>query len=314
MADEAEPVWSKMAPASFEVPGLDKCAFPVAGQWSCDGAIREVARSVPWVDGEQIDETGCAADVHQVTAVFFNDLMDEEGIGTTPQLYPDRLELLIRIFKSRQTGTLNLPLVRNIRAKAVRWRRIATDEKREYEILEITFKEDNEAKLDAPRAAGITAHVSLTRQIQEAAFEAEREGLGGPNWEDITLLASQLEALLNAPGEMRDNVAQKAHRIVSACDTVLNAADRNEQDVGFRDPATAKAYRALWAFRNLVAASEQQAREGRPDIVTLTTKTATNIWEFAIGLGLDPEELIRLNAQIEDINDIDPGTPVNCPQ
>jgi hypothetical protein len=314
MADDSEPVWGKTSPASFEVPGFDQCIFPVAGEWSCDGSIREVSRSVPWVNGEQLDETGCAADVHQVVAVFFNDLMDEEGIGTTPQLYPDRLELLIRIFKSRQTGTLNLPLMRNIRAKATRWRRIATDDKREYEILQITFKEDNEAKLDAPKAAGVTAHVSLSLQMQDAQFEAERAGLGGAQWEDLTLLASQLEAALNAPAEMRENVSQKAHRIVSACDTVLTAVDRNEQEVGFRDPATAVAYRALWAFRNLVAASEEQAREGRPDIVVLTTKLATNIWEFAISLGKDPQELIDLNPQIEDLNDIDPGTPVNAPK
>jgi hypothetical protein len=314
MADEAESVWSKAGPASFEVPGFEKCVFPVWMQVKSEHGIREVARDVPWVDGQTVDDTGLTSRVWRTQILFLNDLMDDEGIGTTPQLYPDRLELLERILESRQVGTLNLPFKRNIRAKAIRWERTADMERRDCESLEVTWKVDNENKLDAPKAAGISAHVSLVLQMQQATFEAERAGLGGATWEDLTLLASQLEALINTPSDMRDNVAQKCHRIVAACDTVLNAVDRNEKEIGFTDPATAVAYRALWAFRNLADASEEQAREGRPDIVSIVTTSTTNIWEFATELGKDPDELIRLNPNIEDVNDIDPGTPVNCPQ
>lgn len=313
MADQAEQVWNTCEPASFEVPGLPRCIFPVWGRLEADQSVRVAARSIPWVDGEELDETGLGARTWTCEAAFINDISKfENGIGDNPPLYPDRLELLERIFQSKKTGTLHLLWKRNIRAKLVQFRRIGDDSRRDCEVVALTFKEDNEAKLDAQTATGVAVQVNTRLQVAKATFDAERSGMWDGSWENITLLASQLEAALNAPGDFLEDIGQKAHRVQAAIDRIFAAFQTNtEGRDGMRDPEGAAAWRQLFLLRMLAEDAEAQARAGRPTVIVVRVPRDTSIWAFSAQNDQDPDLLLRLNPQVEDPNWIPAGTQLN---
>lgn len=305
----ASKIWENAKPASFEVDGYDPVVFPVWKQVSGDAGLREVSRSVPWVDGEEVDETGLRAGTWSVTAPFLMVLSSEDGIGDDPPLYPTRMEKLIELFELKKTGTLNLPWRRNIRCKALTWRRVASDDTLDAEILDITFKCDNENLLDQQRAQSIPA--STVRQLAiQAQFEAERAGAWDGSWEDLTRLTAQLEAFMMAPSEYRQDIASKAQRVSSCCDRLLAAHSKSEAGRNeFLDPASAPAVRLLMLIRGQADSAEAEARSGTVrGVVTKTITRATSIWEYAIAAGMDPYEMLKLNPQIEDPNYIPAGT------
>jgi post-segregation antitoxin (ccd killing protein) len=304
-------IWQNSKPASFEIEGFERVVFPVWRQVEGDGGIREVSRSVPWIDGEEIDETGLRANTWNVTAPFYLPLQAEDGIGEDPPLYPTRMEKLIELFEAKKTGTLHLPWKRNIRCKAITWRRVASDSEIDGEVLTITFKCDNENLLDQQKAQSIPA--STVRQLAiQAQFEAERTGAWNGSWEDLTRLTSRLEAIMAAPSEYRQDVASKAQRVSSCCDRLLAAHQKSEAGQNqFLDPVAAPAVRLLMLIRGQADSAEGEARTGTiQGVVTKTTERVTSIWEFAIAAGMDPYEMLTLNPQIEDPNYIPAGTQI----
>jgi hypothetical protein len=305
--------WDGLLPASFAVAGFPTVVFPVWQQIEAVQSLREVAREVPWIDGELIDDTGTTAEVWTTSIPFYNDIqLNEEGLGLTPALYPDRLELLWKICKAKKTGTLNLPFRRNIRAKACQWRRIAVDDRRGGEVLQIRWKEDNEARLDGPSSDGMAVQANLRHEVTEAVFEAERAGLmadGG--FEGISRLASQVEAALNQPSEAMQDLKQKAKRLTSACDSIINSfSSRTPGRNAFRDPDGERAHRRLFRVRMLAARAESEARAAGKRIQTRRFAASMSLLQIAVLVGQDFAELLTLNPQIEDPNWIQRGTPV----
>ena len=315
MSDTTEPIWEKCSPASYELDGT-KVIFPVSDSIECEGGIRVVERAIPWVDGEQLDETGAKGDVFEVTAFFVNDISQfEEGIGSDPPLYPDRLEQLIALFKKRKTATVNLVTRRNIRAKAVSWRRVETGERLDCATLRITFREDNEAKLDSPAAGGVTVRASLQSAIEEATFEAERAGIRDSSWENLTLAASQLASLISMPNEFREDIAQKADRVARACDTIIDSYQSNDEGRGaLLDPGGWVAMQALITLRDLADHADEEARPGHVGVVAQNTTTQTNIWVLSTEHNVDPELLLKLNPTLEDPSYIPAGTSIKYPR
>jgi prophage DNA circulation protein len=307
----ASKIWQNSKPASFEVEGYDPVVFPVWQQTSGDTGLRAVCRPIPWVHGEEIDNTGLNAITWNLSAPFALVLQGEDGIGDEPPLYPTRLEKLIELFETCKTGTLHLPWKRNIRCKALTWRRVANADMIDAEVLEITFKTDNENLLDQQKAQSIPA--STVRQLAiQAQFEAERVGAWDGSWEDLTRLTAQLEAIMLAPSEYRQDVASKAQRVSSCCDRLLSAHSKSEAGRNaFVDPASAPAVRLLILIRGQADSAEAEARTGTVQgVVTKTIERATSIWEYAIAVGMDPYEMLTLNPQIEDPNYIPAGTQI----
>jgi hypothetical protein len=303
-------IWENALPASFEVDGFDPVIFPVWQNLEGTEGLRAVKREVPWVDGVQIDETGLTGGAWSVIAPFANAFQNEDGMGEEPALYPTRLEMLLVLFRTKKTGTLHLPWQRNIRCKATSWRRGASSDMLDGEVLNVAFDTDNENKLDQAKAQGLAAS-SARQLVIQAQFDAERNGAWNGSWEELTRFTSQLEALMNAPSEYRQDVAQRAGRVADCCDRLLSTFSSSDPGRdAFLKPAAAPAVRALVALREVAEGAEAEARQGRPQIVTRTVQRATTIWEFAIAAGTDPYELLQLNPQIMDPNNIPPGTQI----
>jgi hypothetical protein len=308
-----ERIWDKMGPASFEIEGYPKVVFPVWNQLEGSHGVRVVARAVPWVDGEQLDETGLTAKEWATESLFLNDLSNEIGIGTDPPLYPDRLELLETVLEQKKTGTLHLPWRRNIRCKAVTWRRRASVEMQDCETFSVQWKCDNENKLKDPsKGSGVRANIAY--RVEQARFEAERAGIGGFSWEDITTFASQLEAIVAAPGLFLEDIGQKANRVSRACDSILGSFQK--AGIGrnmLLDPGGSIAFGAIRDLRDLADGAEEEARGVPNRVVSRRSPIDGSIWQIAMlpDWAQDPEQMLRINPQIPDPNWITKGTTLN---
>lgn len=316
MADDGtEPIWEKVDPASFEIEGVGKVIFAVFKELSTDGGIREVPRAVPFVDREQLDETGLQSERFNVEALFHNDLNQfEDRYGADPPSYPDRLEALIELFNTRKTGTLNLLMQRNIRCKAISWKRSANSDALDCETLSVTFKFDNEARLDSPHADGAGVHVSLNNAVQQAVFDAQRAGVWDGSWEDLTQLASQLQTAMQAPGVFLGDIAQKATRLAGCCDRILAGFQSLEdgRDI-FLDPTGARAFESVFQLGIMAYRAESEARSSGPKIITKRYSKTTSLFEISVAEKVDIVTLLDLNPQIEDPSNIPPNTDVRLP-
>jgi hypothetical protein len=313
MVDQATPtpVWEQCEVASFAVDG-DRILFPVWEEFDIEHGIRAVQREVPWVNGEAIDDTGTTGERFRVNAVFHNSVQQEDPIyGLDVPLYPNRLEELCALFRRRKIGTLNFLTRRNVRCKALRWVRRGRTDLVDGETLTVEFGADNENRLDGPTTETVSVKVNLVRVLQDAEFDAERTGSWSSGWEDVTKLASQLDAAMSAPSEFRDDIRQKAHRVQAACDRVLASHSRNiEGRSGFLDCITYPARKGLEAVRDLAARADGESAEGRPRTITRTYPRDLTIWEIATAEHQDPGRLLYLNTAIEDPNWIPANTPV----
>jgi hypothetical protein len=308
-------IWAKMKPCSFEVKGHSRIVIPVWAKVEGSHGIRDVSRAVPWVDGEQLDETGLKAKEWDTEHPFVNDLCEyDPGIGKDPPLYPDRLEAFERLLEKRKTGTLHLPWRRNIRCKALTWRRSATTDMFDCETLSVHWKEDNENKLENP-STGAGVRANLTYQVEHCRFEAEREGIWDGSWEDITLFASQLEAAVAAPGQFREDIAHKANRVVRACDSMIASFSKAKSEArgGLIDPRGGLTFRGLFDLRELAANAEAEARGTATKVVTWYAPFDGSLWAIAMSPGWesqDPSQLLEINPAIPDPNWISKGTPI----
>jgi len=313
MSDDPNAIWAKMKPASFEIQGLPKIIVPIYERVEASHGIRVVPRQVPWVDGEQLDETGLTAKEWSTIHPFINDLNESEpGIGATPQLYPDRLELFEKILSKRKTGTLHLPWRRNIRCKGITWRREAITDRQDCEILSVTWKEDNENKLENP-SIGSGVRANLSYLVEQAYFEAQRAGIWDGSWEDLTAFASALEYAVATPDRFRDDLAQKANRVVRCCDSIMASHQKAgvEARQGLRLPGGSVTFRSLFSIREMAASAEAEARGTPNRVVTWAAPFDGSIWAIAMAPGWeaqDPEKLLNLNSGIPDPNWIEKGT------
>ena len=314
MADDPNAIWAKMKPSSFEIQGSPKIIVPIWERVEATHGIRVVPRQVPWVDGEQLDETGLNAKEWATIHPFINDLNESEpGMGSGA-LYPDRLEAFEKLLEKRKTGTLNLPWRRNIRCKATTWRREAVTDRQDCEILSVSWKEDNENKLENPSSTGSGVRANLASVVEQARFEAERNGIWDGSWEDITTFASQLEAIVAAPGVFLEDVGHKANRVVRAIDSII--ATHSKATAGrnvLLDPAGAIVLRLLLQARELATVAEEEARGVPNRVVTWRAPFSGSIWGIAMAPGWEaqePEELLRLNPAIPDPNWILKGTGI----
>ena len=186
-------------------------------------------------------------------------------------------------------------------------------DRQDCEILSVSWKEDNENKLANPStSAGVRAN--LAYQVEQARFECEREGIWDGAWEDITLLASQVEAIVAAPGKFLEDVNHKAQRLVRAVDSLMHSFQRA---TGGRDkllgPEGSAAYRQLFGLRELASNSETEARGLSQKVVTWRAPFDGSIWAICQAAGWqdqDPEQLLHINPTIPDPNWITRGAAI----
>lgn len=307
MSDE----WTKLGPASYQIEGEIELKFAVIDLGE-SGGNRLPKRERVFRNGRKLDFTGTRGDDFAVTAIFNNNVI-EPDLGDYPQMWPDRLDRLVKAFKTGKTGTLHLPWRRNIRCKPDNWARkaIASDD-RDGETLSVTFLEDNEDTVDEASTASVSVQASVLRKAEEAVFDLESAGGWDGSFEDFTQLAADLEGVLNAPGEFLSDVVHKARRVRRAAESIIQSlSSRTPGRDHMLGPEGAKAERKLVEIIDLAGLAEGEASSHLPTIVTRTFPTDRDIYSIATELGQSARDLIAINGEIEDLAYIPAGTPVH---
>lgn len=299
--------WLAMGPSSYQADGGAVILFP-ARQIGEDGGLRIAKRERPFQRGAKLDHTGASADQFEIEAVFHPDI-SEPGLGDTPPLWPDRLEDLIAAFKGGATATLHLPWKRNLRVKALQWRRRAVaDEYRGGEVLSVTFVEDNEDALDREAFERVAVKAGAARLAADAQFDAEATGVWDGSIEDVTELAAELVGLMNAPGEYADQIIHAAKRVRRACDLVLTKTAATLPGGSESPDAVLRA--KLLELKDAAAGAAGEAQAAKPKTRTVRFRQPRDIFSIAAELGQNARELISINSALEDPSYIPAGTAV----
>ncbi len=311
MADEAD-TWQSLGPASWQADDGPEVKFAVVSRKKSSGN-RLPERARPYQDGSKSDHTGRKADEFAVEAIFQQDATSEEAdLGDTPAMWPDRINLLDAQLGSRKVGTLHLPWERNIRCRAVTWERSALPEDlRGGERMSITFRRDNEDNLDGSAIEEVSVRATVRRAADEAVFDLEREGMWDGSIEDFTALAADVEGLLAAPGEFRQDMLHMARRLGNAAASIRSSFMSRVpgRDKG-NDPDSAVATQRLLEIEELSARALAEAASSQPPLVARRFDTDRDLYSIAAELRQDAEALIEVNPQIEDPSDIQAGSTV----
>jgi len=289
--------WDNLQVASFMPDGELSVYFCIRSIKE-GGGNRLVKGEIPFRKGVKLDSTGQKERTWTIDTVWHNTLT-EQGLMDSPVIYPDRMNSMIKLCLVQATGTLDLPLDRNLRVRCETYDRSAEQAMRDGEAVTFVFVEDNEDDAVTSVAASVKAAIQTT--IEEASFDAESFGGWSGSFEDLTEFASDLQGAMNAPGEAWAGIEQKADRVKKAADKI------NKTLTGDPDESPVMA-----SMADVIDSAARAKTEGQGDPKT-TSKTYSapnDIYSIAADLNQDPGTLIRLNPTIPDIGDIPAGTPV----
>lgn len=304
--------WKDLEPCSFEVDGFPKVFF-VAWVFTENGSNRNPRRIRPFRPGWKLDSTGTNGDEFPFEMPFFNDI---EEPGVTDQgspLYPDRLDELVKLFKTTKTGTLNLPWKRGIRCKADDWSRTEkSNGDRNGAILTGTFVSDNEDNMDREAIVQKSPRATLPSKVDQTVFDAESSAIWSPHLADLTQFVDDVVGLISTPFEYASQVdaaAARARRAVSTVRTAFtrDAPGRNQ----FNDPDSFRLRMRLLEIEDLIAQAAWEAKKRRNATYQHYPERDTDIWSIAVQLKKDANRLIELNQKdFEDLSFIEAGVGV----
>ena len=272
--------------AKWKVGDRDPISFPVV-KITETGGNRIVPQERADRDGAKLDDTGSKVRQWSVSAVFGN-RVDEPGI--TVALYPDVLRQLIRSFDVHETGTLTIPTIGDVRARAQDYTRTETPDADDFAELELVFVQDNEDALDRAELSPPAVKATIVKLAELTEFTAKREGSWNEDFASLRETASELEGLLMAPGRAVADVAAvvKSHRIV--LQSLVETAMRESTGGGGLE-------RQLRVMLDREAQAEDERSRSRPRTKSFVVDVElTSLLEIAARLNQDFEELLELNA------------------
>lgn len=300
--------WEELVPVGWQTES-GRIVFAVSDV-SIEGGTRIAAREIPYRPGAKLDQTGRRPHKYRLTALFFPQV-SEPGLDQGEQMWPDRLNALEAALDTGETGTLDLPWRRSIRAKCETWSRKASAEQRDGEVLEITFCEDNEEDVaDEIQQPSVAA--TLSQEAEATRFDAEAFGAWDGSLADLTELAAGLEGALRAPGEALQNVKSAAKRLQDSARRFADAVtDAAGADGGKgNDPRGAALVARAQLLADQAAAAEAEASASLPATREQTFDVARDLASIATELGQDYRQLLTINTELEDPGYIPKGTPV----
>lgn len=300
-------IYSQYPSASWRVgEGGEAIIFPVLGITEA-GGNRLVTQERPYRDGAKLDDTGSKARQWSFTAIFNNTIT--EGAQSGVPLYPQTLRRLLRSFDIHETGTLTLPTVGIVRARAETYSRKETPEEDDQATLELTFVEDNEDALDRAQLNPPAVVATIVKLAEQTTFTVQKNGVWNDDLASLEERASEIEGLLLAPGRSVADVraVAKAHRnsIRRVTDAATTAGSPIFGDAfagRIDDPRSSDTHRRLRIMMDREAAAEEERASSRPRTMAFVVDVeVTSLFEVAARLNQDAEELLELNsARVDD--------------
>lgn len=309
-------IFEEYQPAQWRAaPDEPRLAFPVLDVQE-QGGNRIVERDRPYRSGAKLDDLGDKAKRWTIKAVFENSIQ-EPGVAAVngdKALYPTVLNELIDSFDRFHDlpGDLSVPTRGWVRARLETYGRNEQYGERDSAELTLTFVEDNEDRIDARSFTAPTVSANARRLSEITTFDAQSGGIWDDDTQSLEAFASDLEAVANAPGETQQEVDQKAGATIGSTNRILRAFStpgRGGRDK-LRDPESSSTYRKLQSTKEIAGRSRQEARRGRPPLVTVVFERRQSLVTVAAMFGQDFADLLAVNPQVDDPLHIPPRTPV----
>jgi len=294
---------------SWSVGQLATITFPILDIRE-DGGNRIVKRARPYRDGEKLDDTGSMAKTFVIEAMFQNSI-EEDGVQLAPLLYPDLLNLLLESFDTHETGILVLPTRGAVRCRAATYSRHEGNDERDSARVSLTFIADNEDNVGAAAFHNPSVTATLLRAEGETTFSCESMGAFSQALADLETACSDLQDAIAAPGEMVQDVDQKAARVVRILTEVEKQAtvsNKLGRDL-LTEPDAWAAVRQLRVMRDRTSQALQE-KAATDRVVGRVFGVQLSIFDIATQLQQDPAGLINLNPHIEDVLAIPAGFTV----
>lgn len=287
-------------PLARWVVGSVSVTFPII-ELTEQGGNRIVLQERPFRDGAKLDDTGSKPRQWSLQALFTNRL-EEPGITTA--LYPTALRALIRSFDLHETGTLTLPTVGDVRARAQDYTRKESPETDDSATLDCTFIEDNEDALDRAQLQPPSVAATLVRLAEQTQFTAQSQGVWNEDLASLREVCSEIEGLMRAPGRSVTDLGARVRAHRRALQSVIDTAASEASTSGglFSDPRGSELERQLRIIMDREAQAEDERVQSRPRTRGYTIDVErTSIFEVAARLNQDAEELLELNsARVDD--------------
>lgn len=304
MADDTDDVFPGYPVASFSVGGL-KYAFPVQGV-NEDGGNRIIQRERPYRDGAKLDDTGSLAKAWRMTALF-NNTIDEPGLSEVNgelALYPDVLNALILAFDVHETGILTVPTVGEQPARAASYSRVEVDTMRSTATVTLTFLEDNEDEVGARIITAGSAQANAIRLANTTEFDAQSLSDWSGSMSDLTEFVSELEGLANAPSDTIADIETQNRQVQGAAKRVTKLGmDHSVPGRGLmRGPNGNATERKVVRTQAIAARTTNDARRGRPQIISIVVRRDTSLFQVAAITGQDYVDLLAINPGLDPLH------------
>jgi prophage DNA circulation protein len=251
-------------------------------------------------DGAKLDDTGAKARVWTLTILFNNSLQEKDLDETTP-LYPQLLNEFVRSFDEHETGTLTLPTVGDVRARAQDYQRSETTDEDDSATVQCTFVQDNEDALDRALLSPPAVVSTIVRLAEQTTFSEQKNGSWSDDIASLTEIASEIEGLLLAPGRTVQDIGSVVRSHQHALQRIADAAEQSS-DGESGDPRGSASARLLAIMLDREAQAEEERTQSRPRTKAFVIDVErTSLYEVAARLNQDAELLLELNAaRIDD--------------
>lgn len=292
-------IYSQYPVASYQVADRPAVSFSITGSIKETRAYRVVQHKRPYRRGAKLDRTGPEARVWAFNA-HFNNRLQEEGVDTSRAAYPFQLRALLDLCDLQETGTLVLPTVGSVRVSCQSAERTEDAGVLDVGDVACVFVEDNEETLAAQSFNQPTVRASVVRMSEQTTFSRQRTGGLDTDSLSITEFASELEALLLAPGRSVSDLQSKARASRRALARVTAAQQSLARTLGLEhdEPRGSELWRNLARLQDMQAKSADEKFSSRPRVKSFAIDVErTSIFEIAARFKQDAGELLDLNSE-----------------
>jgi hypothetical protein len=281
--------------ASWRVGDGEPLFFPVVDVTET-GGNRIVQHERPHRAGAKLEDTGSKARAWAVTVLFNNSM--QEGVQNGVPLYPQRLRQILRSFDIHETGTLVLPTVGKVRARAETYERKESPEQQDSAAFSCNWIEDNEEALERAALNPPSVVATLRKLAEQTKNTLDRNGVSDHGL-SLTEFAAEVEGLLLAPGRRVQDIGAVVRGHRRAISRMIDAATTAANQGGgfFSEPRGSEMQRQLRILMDREAQAEDERTASRPRTKAFVIDVEeTSLYEVAARLDQDAEELMDLNA------------------
>jgi len=266
--------------------------FP-AERWDIKGVLRDHVHEYWKTPGGDPEKGGVRLYEISVTANF------QDRFKKYPDLYPNQLDKLLRLFEQGTTDDLVVPFRGTLKAYAVNWTESATARVRSGEMVSILFRQDQNEPFTIELSS--TTPKSVATGASSLAAVLDQQALDLPKTDQN--LFDQIQAVANSVIAISDTstlYGQLVGAKVLQLASLLDQADRLASMQSAAAQPVVEALHELWASAQNIAADVQGKRKTLQSWIVVATMSIQQVSQAIYGDSGHVDELLSLNSGLRD--------------